>query len=189
MGASEYVLVLVSIILGLGLCDLLVSLHRLLRAGRRVRWDWAAPWAAVIVLFINLRTWWSMFPQPGDGPRTIGQFLPDLVGVTLLFLMSASVLPDEVPEEGLDLKAWSEGNRRYFWSLMSLGIIWNSLQVFCSKLGPGWDWARAADGVGVDFLVIAALVSLIFVRARWWLAVVMALAMAGPALWLSRSVG
>lgn len=194
MGASEYVLVLVSIILGLGLCDMLVSLHRLLRAGRAVTWDWAAPWAAIIVLFINLRTWWSLFPGRDDAPTTIGQFLPVLVGVILLFLMSASVLPDEVPEKGadgggLDLKAWFEGNRRYFWTLMSLSIVWNSVMVVMDRLGAGQGWARAIDGVGVDLIVIAALVSLVFLRARWWLALVMLLAMAGPALWLGRSVG
>jgi hypothetical protein len=190
VGPSEYVLVFVSIILGLGIGDMLVSLHRMLRAGRAVRWDWATPWSAVIVLFLNLRTWWGLFPGKDDhAPMTIAAFLPLLVTMVLLFLLSASVLPDDVPEEGVDLKTYYAGNSRYFWSLMSLLLAFNSLQVIWEHSAGGTKMVRALEGSLVDLVVLMMFGSLIIVRARWWHVIVLLLAISGPAFWLSRSVG
>ena len=43
MSIADFVLAFVGIIIGLGVADLLISLHKLLRAGRRVKWHWAYP--------------------------------------------------------------------------------------------------------------------------------------------------
>ena len=50
MSAFEYVSVLASVIIGLALVDILVSLNRLIRAAGLVRWHWAAPAAALLVV-------------------------------------------------------------------------------------------------------------------------------------------
>ena len=189
MGPSEYVLVFVSIILGLGIGDMLISLHRLLRQGRRVRWDWAAPWAALIVILLNVMTWWSLFPRGKDGPATIAGFLPLLVTLILLFLLSAAALPDEASEDRLDLKVYYEGNRRYFWSLMSLVFAWNIAHDVIAQVTNGQPLLAVLADRPLDLVVLALFVSLIFVRQRWWHALVLLLAMVGPVAWLSRRVG
>ena len=50
MNTFEYITVLASIVVGLAIADLATSAHRLLRAGGRVRWDWIAPTAALLML-------------------------------------------------------------------------------------------------------------------------------------------
>jgi hypothetical protein len=189
MGPSEYVLVFVSLILGLGIGDMLISLHRILRAGRQVRWDWAAPWTAIIVILLNVQTWWSLFPRGKDAPMTIAGFLPLLVTLILLFLLSAASLPDEASEAKLDLKAYYDGNRRYFWSLMTLVFAWNIGSDLIQELLGGRPLLRALADRPLDIVVLALFASLIFVGRRWWHALVLLLAMAGPVTWLSRSVG
>lgn len=118
VNSAEYIAVLVSIVIGLALADLLASLHRLLRAGRRVRWDWAAPLAAILVVMTLVMLWWAFY-QPSAEPVSIGEFLPDFVTLVLLFLLAGAALPDEVPPEGLSLRTYYDRNGPYFWSLFS----------------------------------------------------------------------
>jgi len=46
-------------------------------------------------------------------PITIGGFLPLLIGLILLFLLTAATLSDEVPAEGLDLRDFYAENRGF----------------------------------------------------------------------------
>ena len=57
---TEHWATLVSIIIGLGIADLLVNLHRLIHAGKRVDWD-ALPlvWATVALLWL-FNYWWAV---------------------------------------------------------------------------------------------------------------------------------
>jgi H+/Cl- antiporter ClcA len=59
----EYLLALVSILIGLAVADLSSSLHRLLRARRRVRWDWLPLAGAFLVILLILEFWWNLWPR------------------------------------------------------------------------------------------------------------------------------
>lgn len=50
MTIGESLIVFMSIIIGLAVADLAFSLHRLLRRGRAIRWDWLMPALALVVL-------------------------------------------------------------------------------------------------------------------------------------------
>jgi hypothetical protein len=188
VNATEYVLVLVSIVVGLGLTDVLMSFHRLLRAGRRVRWDWAAPLAAVLVLLTLVLMWWGFYPHEGRGPTTIGAFLPQLVIVILLFLLSAAALPDEVPPEGLDLRAYYDRNGPYFWGLYAATLAWLMGAQFVGGALAGAPLAQVARSNLVEFGILAVFVSLAVVRRRWWHAVGFLILSTGPIGWVSRSI-
>jgi hypothetical protein len=114
----EYLLPLVSVLVGLALADLLTSVHRLLRARKRVRWDWLPLAAAVFAALLILDLWWGFYGHLGRASITFGSFLPAIAQLVVLFLLTAAVLPDRMPEEGLDLRAFYETTRAYFWLLM-----------------------------------------------------------------------
>lgn len=124
MTPFEYVLAFVSIVVGLAVADLATSLHRLLRARTRVRWDWLAPMAAVLAALTVLQFWWTFY-QTGQAQvwRVYGQFLPLLALVVVLVLLAAAALPDEVPPDGLDLATYYDANARYFWTLFALLLV------------------------------------------------------------------
>ncbi|HET9337212.1 MAG TPA: hypothetical protein VFO12_12490, partial [Sphingomicrobium sp.] len=57
IGTFEYITALVAVVLGLAIADMATSLHKLLRNRRRVRWDWVAPLAAIVILVEIFNLW------------------------------------------------------------------------------------------------------------------------------------
>lgn len=186
MSGFEYVSVLGAIIVGLALTDVLVSLHRLIRAEKLVRWDWAAPVATTFAVLTIVQIWWSLF-RGQDEAMTIGQFMPQLVELVLLFLLAAGALPDEVPSGGLDLKKYYDRNGPYFWSLYAAALAWPLLLTVAARLidGAGWDALRYR---AMDVLILAVFVSLIFIRNRRWHLAAFLLMSLGPISWMSKAL-
>ena len=104
MNSFDYITVLVAIMIGLAIADIASSLHRLLRAGKNVRWDWIAPTAAALVLLELFNLWWKWHGFTGSTP---GEVMPYFGVLLLLYLAASASLPDEVPVEGIDLKSFA----------------------------------------------------------------------------------
>lgn len=120
MSIADFLLAFVGIILGLGVADLLTSLHKLLRAGRRVKWHWATPTLAALMLLVTLVIWFRSFGELSVlRSETLAAFLPMFVVLVFSFLMMAAALPDEVPDSGIDLEQFYFSSRFHLWSLMS----------------------------------------------------------------------
>lgn len=186
MNAFEYVAVLASVIIGLALVDILVSLNRLLRAGRAVRWHWAAPAGAALVTMTLVQIWWGLY-QPEATPMTIGEFLPILVQLVLLFLLAASALPDDTTPDGFELKAYYNRNAPYFWGLFAAALGWLTAveMVDAARRGRLLEFIANREG---DFIVLLVFISLIFIRWRWWQVAAFLFLSLGPIGWLSRSL-
>ena len=183
----EHMLIFASIIVGVAVTDQMISLNRLLRARRRVKWDWAVPVVALLALLTVLQIWWSI-AQPSEGPITIGQFLPTLVELILLFLLCSATLPDEVPADGLSLRTFYHEQGSYIWALYASALAWAFATGQIDRAAAGkWSVAELVDNVP-DLVILALMISLIFVRRRWWHALAMLAFAAGPIGWLSRSL-
>jgi len=124
VSVREYLSVFVSIIVGLAVADLLISLHRLIRHGSKVRWYWLVPALAFYILLVIMTLWWGTFWWLGHvRSLSIAEFMPTLMVAIAIFLLAAAVLPDEVPEGGIDLKAWYLGNASQIWLLAAIGLL------------------------------------------------------------------
>lgn len=124
MTGFEYTLPLVSVLVGLAITDLAISLHRLLRSRKIVKWDWLPLVSMLLALFSVLEVWWRFYATQNDiFYTTLGGFLPLAGQLIILFLINAAALPDNVPDEGLDLKKFYENNGPYFWSLFSVYVL------------------------------------------------------------------
>ncbi len=166
MGPFEYLMMFTAVILGLAVCDLAVSVHRLVAAGARVRWDWLAPLAALVVFLKIVSQWWTFFNAgPLAKGLTFEMFLGVLVASVLLFLLAADALPDEAPEGRIDLRAHYESVQRRFWLLFA--GQWLLLTAVST-------WAQVAiqrahlDLVSPAWLVLPVVLLLAFWRNRWW---------------------
>lgn len=188
MSAFEYTSVLASIIIGLALVDILISFNRLIRAGGSIRWHWAAPAAALLVALTIIQIWWGSY-SPRDVAMTIGQFLPLLVELVILFLLAAAALPDDIPAGGLDLKLYYDRNGPYFWSLFTAALGWLIVVEFAGTVLNGEDIGALLEARLVDLAVLAVFASLIFVRRLWWHAIAFLCLATGPIGWLSRGLG
>jgi hypothetical protein len=152
---TEHWATLVSIIIGLGIADLLINLHKLIHARKQVTWD-ALPlaWAAIALLWL-FNYWWAVGAGL-DGSRTVhvvGQYVLLAILPILLFLMSASVLPRAIPEAGqLDMRAEWSRNRDVF------------LTIFVLNQTATWIVVVAARGaIVLDLASLARTITLLFI--------------------------
>ncbi len=123
MDAFDYLSVLISIILGLGITQILSGLGRLLNVRARVRWYGpAVAWAALLLL-IHVQTWWAMFGLRTQATWSFGAFLIVLSLPIFLYLMAALALPDAGGEAPIDLKANYYAHARWFFGLALLVVL------------------------------------------------------------------
>lgn len=120
MSKIEIIVMLFTIVYGLMLTDLFASFHKLLRVRKIVKWHWL-PLLAVWFLFLMIiKNWWSLDTQQGSSIINFFSFIARSHLLFLLYLLVSTSLPDEIPNEGLDLKDYYFQNRKYFWGLMAL---------------------------------------------------------------------
>lgn len=139
---SEHILAFAALIVGLGVADLLMSLHKLLRARQRVRWDWLALSFAAMALVLPLVEWWWSFAWIRRfEPTTIAGFVPVFLFLSIGFLLMAGALPDEVPEAGISLREFYLSSRVHVWTLVLLLALLNIIADFV-KWGVPDVWVR-----------------------------------------------
>ena len=121
MSVTEHLDVFLSIVLGLAITDLCVSVNRLLGAGSRVRWDWLSPMAALLALLKIFTQWWQWFSagQLAAKAITFELFALVMTGGVLMLLMAAAALPDRADESVVDLRGYYAGAARRYWLLFA----------------------------------------------------------------------
>jgi len=164
MSVIEYVSVFVSIVLGLAVAELGGSFHKLMRARRRVQWDWMSLALAFVMLLEVVQFWWLSYDwYARSSELRVVEFLPNLVLLLLIYLMAAAVLPDEVPEEGLSLRQFYIESARYFW-----GLVLAMTAAIIAILGPRnagtIDLLAIARNQIVNIGILVAVAPLLFFR-------------------------
>jgi len=118
-----YLAAFITVLLAIAVGDMAVSLHRLLRARRRVKWHSLPLVAGFVVLLILLTNFFAIWQLTGTQRMTFLELCWLLVPQFLYFLTASAVLPDEIPAKGLDLFDFYMGERRYFFMLLLLAVI------------------------------------------------------------------
>jgi hypothetical protein len=175
----EYLTTFVAIIVSLAVADLLMSLHRLLRAGSRVKWFWIPPALTVYMLLLSVNFWWGNYYRFVRLTRiSMVEFLPTLGSLVVLFLMMAAVLPDELPEQELDLKQWYWENARYFWSLNVAGLTILLTSSALTHISTAPDVLPFLTHQVLNFALLAGALLLLFTRRVWVHGIYVAFALA-----------
>lgn len=161
MDAFSYLSVLLSIILGLGMTQVLTATGRLIRHRDRVRADWLPLLWAALLLLVYVQVWWSMFGLRHYREWTFLPFLTVLAQTGTLYVMAALVLPEEVEESGIDLRAYYERQHRWFFGFFLATL-------FVSVVKDVVLGGRLPDALNLTFHVLLATlcVSAILVRGR-----------------------
>ncbi len=99
----SYLSAFVTIVLAVAMTDMIQSTHRLIRARPRIKWD-ALPlvFAGIVALFV-ITEFFALWTRFNVTEISMPRLLWLLATPTLYTLLAYSVLPDEVPPEGLDL--------------------------------------------------------------------------------------
>ncbi|MDH3699602.1 MAG: hypothetical protein OEQ81_13130 [Flavobacteriaceae bacterium] len=121
---SDLLLLFFSIIAGLGLADLITSLHRLLRARKLIKWHWI-PMVHAFAAFQGMINIWYNVSIDLSSPlvtTSLGFFIW-LIPIILLLLIMLAVLPDHQPNEPFDIYSWYIEHRKYYYTLLTLFIL------------------------------------------------------------------
>ncbi len=164
----EYLLILLSIVLGLAIADLCVSLNRLLGAGARVKWDWLAPLAALLAMEMVVTRWWLWFADAGLLRNvTYAMYLVLILTGVLLFLLAAAALPDEVGDEGVDLRAYYATTARRFWlTFAAYWVVGNAAGLWMRVEILHFDLGKLSPWSALVLLIPGAAVVVAFARSR-----------------------
>jgi hypothetical protein len=152
----NYLAVLLSIVLGLGITQLLSGFGRWLE--QRASFHAYSPslvWAATLLL-IHVQTWWTMFGLRNHAQWTFLQFTVVLLQPITLFLLATLVLPTSNASE-VDLRTNYYRQRSWFFGLFLLLLAVSFLKdIILSGSLP--EASNVAFHVGFAALAIGALV-------------------------------
>jgi hypothetical protein len=189
VSVAAYIAAFISIMIGLALADLATSLQRLLRAGKRVKWDLLTPAAAILVTAFVINVWWAMFgPLNAMRSISVAGFIPDLIALLLLFCLASSALPEEVGDS-LDLRDFYRNNQKQFWSLFALYLIWVTAVAAVRAAQSGAPLVSMI-GITIPNLLLASLMILLIKTPRRWvhLLVIFLLLVVTGSAWLSQEL-
>lgn len=121
MNLFEFIMVLVSIIIGLGLAELLTGVVRLVRARNSTRYYWVHGILTATIFVALLQQWWETW-----GLRDVPQWdflalILMLIAPICLFMISHLLFPDAMPE--VDVEAYYYGPMRPVWALGLFAIV------------------------------------------------------------------
>jgi hypothetical protein len=122
----SYLSVLVSIVLGLGIAHLLGSIIRLITHRTHVVFYWPSVVWVINLLLIMLLVWWTDFSLTNHTGWTFAIFVFTIAVPALLYVISGLILPPGVE----DMAAAYEENRRWFFSLLVIGILATFVQSY-----------------------------------------------------------
>jgi len=123
MSVFEYISVAISIVLGLGLTQILRSLVVVFRARREHPVSWFAVVWAVLIFLIGVQFWWALFQLDADGivqRWSIASFLFIIALAVTIYLAAAIVLPGEPKDPRTYLH---EDGRWVFVALIAYGLM------------------------------------------------------------------
>ena len=111
-GLFSYLSAFVTIVLAVAITDMIQSTHRLIRGRTRIKWDVAQLLFAAVVAATVISEFFSLWDLFDVDKISFARLIWILLIPTLFALLAYSVLPDDVPAEGLDLRAFYVAERR-----------------------------------------------------------------------------
>lgn len=155
MDRFSFVMVLLSIIVGLGVTELLTNLARQIKRRETTKFYWLHTCVVVFVFVALLQQWWEMWGLQGVNNWNFPILLLMLGGPVALYLISHLLFPSEF--SGVNFRAYYYDNARVIWTI---GIIAIVLSVSFRPISFGvrlFDLQNASSFAGL--VVFAALAS------------------------------
>ncbi len=122
MSPFEYLSVLISVIVGLGLSHLLTSAARLIQRRRQVHvYAPTLLWMATLFI-VQIQIWWVAYDERTELQWTFFSFLGSLVIPVIGYLLCYVLVPD-LEGEVVDLRASYHQNRAWFFGLVVVALL------------------------------------------------------------------
>jgi hypothetical protein len=141
MTPFEYVIVLISIILGMGITQIVTGIADLVHQWERAKVYWPHLLWVIVVFILHIQDWWSTYALRNFPAFRLPTFLFILLYPINLFILARILFPGVQPEGEFDLKKFYFANyRKLFLSASLLPFI--SMLNNSIILGYPW-WTQA----------------------------------------------
>jgi len=128
MTPFEYVSVLISIILGLGITVLLTGLADIIRNWQVVKIYWPYLSWILIVFVLHVQEWWTTYSLRDEMNWTLPHFLFIITYPIVLFILAHLLFPQKWKKKGVDLKIHYFNNFTKYFSAALLLLVISILQ-------------------------------------------------------------
>lgn len=178
MDKFEYVVALAAVITGLGLSDVAVSLHRLLKRRTRVVWDWLPVAMAIYASAVLMRLWYQLW-SVRELPIVTGLpfVMVQVVQTLVLVLVMSAALPDEddFRRGRIDLRRYYRSHERYVWFMYFVFVLmWVATGIYFT-LSDGRSEYLLELRFHAFFSIPLMLTPLALVLGRRWQAIILGL--------------
>jgi hypothetical protein len=158
MDAFNYLSVMVSVILGLGLTQLLAGVGNLVQVRRRVKLYWLHSVWVLLLVALHLNLWWSFWSLRGVDDWTYVTFVYVLFGPAMLVIASHVIMP-ELIDGHIDVRTHYFDTRLVFFALLAAAGIWGLFIESVMGRQPLMVLFRALQVLGIVLMVFCALSS------------------------------
>ena len=121
MSLFEFLMVMVSIIIGLGISELLTGVARLIRSRDETRAYWVQLVLVAAVFIVLVQQWWEFWQLRELQEWTFALVLLYLAELVGLYLIAHLLFPEHV--RGADLRAYYYGEMRAVWWIGIVTIL------------------------------------------------------------------
>jgi hypothetical protein len=181
MDAYEYVVVWVSIVLGLAVTQLLSGVGQLYRLHRRVRTYWLHTAYAVTVLIFTLLLAWVYWNYQNVEAWSFFGFLLYLSPAIALYFLAVITTPPPDSDDAFDLRAYYYANRRGFFGAFAAALFLASCSAWLLRGVPLLD-----PSMGLRALALILLLAAMHSRSERAHTVIFALAATILAVFIAR---
>jgi len=151
MGLFEFLMVLISVVIGLGVTEVLTGVANLLRVRETVRFYWIHGVFQFGIFFALLQQWWESWDLSGVDTVSFYAAVFLLLPSIVLFLIAHLLFPH--PAANADLEEYYYRQAPLLWSLVILGTIEGT---FVLPLFSGEEIFHPTNLSGMPMIVICA---------------------------------
>lgn len=148
MSLFEFLMVLVSIIVGLGIAEVLTGIARMIRCRGSITGYWVHATAVAVVFFALLQQWWEVWGLRMVPEWTFFSLLMMLAGPVGLFLIAHLLFPEPMP--GANLRDF------YYESIRPMALLAAATVLLATLFRPlvfGWDLLVTDNATSLVFML------------------------------------
>jgi hypothetical protein len=120
----EYITVLISIILGMGITEILSSVGNVILRWERVKLYWPHSVLVLLVFVFHFQEWWVVFELRSYQYWRLPVFLFTILYPVNLYILARILFPQKYPPKGTSLKKFYFNNcKRIFLFIFSLAVL------------------------------------------------------------------
>lgn len=123
MSAFEYVTVLISIILGLGITQILTGIADVFHKREKVKLFWPHILWVLFVLVLHIQEWWVTYELKNYQPWRLPTFLFIMMYPVNLFVLARMLFPTRLKGKRIDLKVFYLKNYRKIFTLFIASAV------------------------------------------------------------------